>query len=533
MKKFHRAGVLALALAALGANGLRAQTDAPPSLVVMIVVDQLGGDLVDRYEPAFDGGLRRFMDQGYRFTQASHAHAMTETAPGHATLATGVHPSRHGVVANNWLERSEMDWSNMYAVGDADHPILGFENEPVLEGRSPRNLLRGGIADWVLDQDPEARTVSISKKDRAAVTMAGRTSQNAWWLLDQLGIFITSTYYADAYPEWITRFNGAVMPGLALDSIWDNEVPEQLRELARPDSADYEQGGATGSSFPHIGTQVAGPVGSQEFNMWAFDQPRADDAVLDLAKAAIDELDLGQREGHVDFLALSFSGLDRVGHAYGPFSQEAFSTLVHVDGVLADLLSYLDESVGEGRWVAGLAGDHGALENPEAAREGGNSAAERVDEAQVRERMTEALREAALEGPDPQAIATRLAELVEERGIVERAYTHQELMGGGEPSDSFAILYRNSLHLDRAWGILSRFGVEVRYAEGKLVTPYPTGTNHGSPYWYDRHIEMMFLGAGVPHAVSGEPVYTTDFAPTLAGIGGVRTPGDLDGRQMF
>ena len=169
-----------------------AQADGPPKLVVMIVVDQLGGDLIDRYSPALTaGGFRRFMDEGHRFTQASHAHAMPETAAGHATLATGVFPARHGIVSNNWRQRAGFDWLTMYSVGDPEHPILGHEQEARLEGRSPKNLLREGLADWVRASNPDARTVSISKKDRAAVVMAGKTTSNSWWLLDEIGTFVT------------------------------------------------------------------------------------------------------------------------------------------------------------------------------------------------------------------------------------------------------------------------------------------------------------------------------------------------------
>jgi predicted AlkP superfamily pyrophosphatase or phosphodiesterase len=532
MNRFAHVCLAALAALALSAPDARAQAQGPPSLVVMIAVDQLDGDLVGRYESVLKGGFRRFLDEGHRFTQASHAHAMTETAPGHATIATGVFPSRHGIVGNNWRHRTGFDWPNTYAVGDVDSPILGFENEPVLEGRSPKNLLRSGIADWVRAQDPEARTVSISKKDRAAVTMAGQTTDNAWWLLDQLGIFITSTHYADRYPDWITRFNREVMPGIAADTAWETLVPLDAQRLGAPDSAAYE-GDGVHTAFPHLSAQEVPDGDEQMHNIWAFDQPRADDAVLELAKAAIAELELGQREGHVDLLAVSFSALDRVGHMYGPLSQEAFSTILNLDRVLGDLFTHLDETVGEGRWVAGLAGDHGAVDIPERASEMGNAEADRIDESAHFAAMGDALREAASTGGPPDAVAARVADLIEQRRLVAAAYTHHELTLGGEPADSFAVLYRNSHYPGRAWGVLSRFGVEVRYGEGDLVTSYPTGTTHGSPYWYDRHVEMMWLGAGVPAGTSDTPVYTVDFAPTLAGLGRIRAPDDLDGRRLF
>src|SRR5688500_1563547 len=140
-----RMAVAVSTMATAAADPALAQNDGTPNLVVMIAVDQLGGGLLDRYEPALTaGGFRRFMDQGRRYTQASHAHGMTETAPGHATLATGVFPSRHGIVSNTWRQRAGFEWPTMYAVGDSVHPILGHELDPTLEGRSPANLLRDG-----------------------------------------------------------------------------------------------------------------------------------------------------------------------------------------------------------------------------------------------------------------------------------------------------------------------------------------------------------------------------------------------------
>lgn len=535
----HRPGLIrtlaaAAAFASLAPAAARAQADGLPTLVVMIAVDQLGGGLLDRFEPALTaGGFRRFMDEGHRYTQASHAHAMPETAAGHATLATGVFPSRHGIVSNTWRQRAGFDWVLTYSAADTTAPILGHELDPSLEGRSPANQLRGGIADWVREADPQSRTVAISKKDRSAIAMAGLTNTNVWWLLDQEATFVTSTYYAERYPSWMNAFNQTVMPGIASNPVWVSEVPEGVRSLAEEDVQSYEAGGRGMSAFPHRGTEESGgAVGSPDFNVWAFDTPRVDDAVLELAKTAIVQLQLGQRAS-VDFLAVSFSALDRVGHRYGPYSQEALSTLIHLDLVLANLLDYLDTQVGEGRWVAGIAGDHGVAVPPELARRQGDDEAERIDDADVLADLGTALRAAAARGGSPDQIAERLALAIEEDELVEEAYTHRELTVGGAPLDEFAILFRNSYYPGRAWGVLSRFGVEVRYGEGDLVTSFETGTDHGSPYWYDRHVEMMLLGPGVVPGQTDSPVYTVDFAPTLAALGGIRFPQDLDGRRLF
>jgi hypothetical protein len=507
-----------------------AQVFEPPRLTVMIVVDQFQQDVFEHYLPAFQHGFRRLADEGYRFTEASHAHARTSTAPGHATLATGVFPARHGIVANNWQQRRGVGWAQTYAVQDDDSPILGFEDIDVLEGRSPRTMLREGLPDWFGAMNDRSRRVSISRKDRAAVPMGGQRTEHVYWILPELARFVTSTYYARDYPRWLMRFNERVMPGIAEPEMWESIVPDQYRNLARPDSAAFENDGVH-SVFPHVSAdEIAPDTVRLAHYMWAFDQPRADDAVMALAAVAIDELELGQRNEQ-DFLALSLSASDRVGHGYGPYSQEVLSTMLNIDRLLGEFFELLDKEVGEGRWVVGVSGDHGVATMPEYARELGNPDADRILASEVRAGLSEVLNEVARGGGTPDQLADRLARGVEERGIATRAYTHFDLTRREMP-DSFAVFYRNSYYPGRAWDDLSRWGVDLRYGEGDYVGA-PTGINHESPYWYDRHVPILFLGAGVQPGLSDTPVYTVDFAPTLAGLAGIIVPDDLDGRRIY
>lgn len=502
-----------------------------PSLVVVIAVDQLRADLIERYSQAFEGGFRRLLAEGYQYTSASHAHAVTHTAAGHATLSTGVFPSRSGIVANEWSQRRGDAWTPMYAVQDADSPILGVDG---LTGRSPRNLLRPGLADWVLAADPEARVVSLSGKDRAAITLAGQARGAVFWMVPELGRFATSTYYRTEYPEWVDRFNNEVMPQILADSAWVEAVDQRFRHLARPDSAPYE-GDGIHTTFPHLATAevewndstAMDPI---EFNTWALAQPRLDRAVAELARRAIDELELGRR-GSVDYLAISFSATDYVGHRYGPFSQEQLDNLVRLDRELGNLFDHLDRRVGRGRWVLGLSADHGVMTMPEWTAQNGGTASRSVI-PELQQSLVKVLREAAAGGTEPPYLfAHRLATLLEEGGLVAKAYTTHDLTVG-EPADSFGTLMRNSHYPGRATGWLSRYGVEMRFGYDQLVHE-PTGTTHGSPYWYDRHVPMILLGPGVTPGRSDEAAYTVDFAPTLAALAGIPVPDDLDGRALY
>jgi hypothetical protein len=168
--------ILALLLPTSCAPGVQEK----PALVVYVVVDQMRGDLLERYDSHFRGGFRRLLDGGHRFLTATHDHGETATAPGHATLSTGVFPSRHGIVGNDWLERAPDGWRSVYCLEDSLVHVLGL---PALEGRSPNNLLRGGLADWIAAADSDAIVVSASRKDRAAIAMAGKTAQHTYWIV--------------------------------------------------------------------------------------------------------------------------------------------------------------------------------------------------------------------------------------------------------------------------------------------------------------------------------------------------------------
>lgn len=503
---------------------LQAQTEGP-ALVVMISVDQLRADLLDRYAEVFTGGFARLATDGFRYTQANHAHAVTHTAAGHATLSTGVFPSRSGIVANSWAHRSGGQWSAMYAVEDATSPIVGVTG---LEGRSPRNMLRGGLADWVLEADEDARVVSLSGKDRAAITMAGKSRGHVYWINQLLGRFITSEYYRDSYPGWIRKFNEQSMPTFTADTVWASSVPEEDRGLARADSADYEYDGVH-TVLPHWAHEERTPGDPQAQNAWALAQPRLDAAVLALAKVAVDELDLGQR-GHVDYLALAVSATDYVGHGFGPLSQEQMDNLVRLDKELGALFDYLDAEVGEGGWVVGVTADHGVQTMPEYLAEEGEDAS-RILISDRQAAMMGVVRRVAAEGGAPDDLIERIARALEDDGLVAKAYTHWEITRG-EPADSFALLFRNSYYPGRAPGPLSQLGIEVRFGYQELVSQ-ATGTTHGAPYWYDRHVPMILMGPGVVAGSSDGRAYSVDLAPTLAEMAGIPHPDDLDGRAIY
>ena len=496
-----------------------------PALVVMVTVDQLRADLLETYAPALQGGIARLRRDGQMHTNASHLHASTSTAVGHATLATGVAPWKHGLVGNDfWEWTDEGEPRSTYSVADESATILDF---PDMAGRSPRNLLREGLPDWMVAADPETRVDTVSRKDRAAIPMAGSVRGYVYWLAAGRGQFVTSDYYRASNPGWVDEFNQERMPELLGNPVWERVTPDSLIGLARRDSAVYE-GDGVHVVFPHRRAfEAEGESPGAQFD-WVEDTPAPDRAVLEFAKTAMRELGIGRRPGGADYIALSFSQTDNVGHRYGPISQEQLSNLVHLDALLAELIEFLDEHVGPDRWLLGLSGDHGVMTTPEWRVESGEES-RRLTRDERRE-LNRVAAEAAERATSRAALPAAVAEAVEALPWVARTYTPGGLVG--ESPDSMATLFARSHYDGRGWGALGRYGVYLQFREGLLNRSSRRGTGHGSPYWHDRHVPLILYGAGVAPGVRSEAAYTFDLAPTLAELAGVPVPPDLDGRSL-
>ena len=501
-----------------------------PRLMVMVVVDQLTPDLLVRYGEHFSGGLRRLLDEGFHFRNAAHDHGVTETAPGHATLSTGVLPRTHGIVANDWYEFDSVgEPTYVYAVADSLSPIVGIPGRP---GRSPLNLKRAGLADWVLGADSGAHVVSVSKKDRAAISMAGGAPGHVYWLDAEQGRYVTSTWYRQEVPDWLEEFNREARTRFLSDSVWNSTIPPGLEQaVPRGDEAPYE-GDGIHTTFPHRFALEGEPSSASGFNEWMAERPMVDAATLELAMTAVRKLGMGD-DDVVDYLSVSLSQVDYVGHRYGPLSVEQFDTLLRLDRLLDTFLTFLDSRLGPGGWVLALSSDHGVQPVPE-YQQGIGQPGGRVGRAELRAAARRVRDAVAGAGDAESTSAARLAaEALEQLDFVADAVTEAEL--AGEPSaDSLIRLQQNSYYPGRMPGPLHRYGVhlEIRLAPG-TVEYSGGGTNHGSPYWHDRHVPLILLGAGVKGGSSDERVRTVNVAPTLAALGRIPAPADLPGRNLL
>ncbi len=505
----------------------------PPRLLVLLSVDQLPAYLVARYDSLFTGAFRRLLDDGVVFTDATHDHAATETGPGHATLGTGVYPSHSGIVANDWLMGTEPGAARMYCVEDTSVAIVGAPGE---QGRSPRNLLHSGFADWLVARYPAARAVSVSGKDRSAILMLGKAHGQAYWFDHATGRFVSSTYYMDTLPAWVSAFQEERLPTLLGDSVWRDSVPARWRPLTEGDTATWE-GDGVHSAFPHRFADEGRHGRPGAFAEWVGGTPFVDRAVLGLARAAIANDHLGA-DDVPDYLSVGLSQTDYVGHGYGPFSREQLDNLLRLDRELGDFFAYLDRTVGRGRWVAVLSADHGVLPQPE-VRERMGEPGRRVSSAELRQalqaaRAAEAGDDAAAgaAGEPSAAAQERAASAAERFDFVADAITYRELESGA-PADSFVTLFRHSFRRDRVPDAFGSIGIEIRLQPGDILSGAPRGTTHGSPYHYDRWVPLIFLGDGIPAARVRRHVATVDIAPTLARLAGVPVPDDLDGRAIL
>jgi Type I phosphodiesterase / nucleotide pyrophosphatase len=526
--RLPRRATILLAGALLGAAAGRATAQATtsaarPRLVVLISVDQLRGDLLPLYDTLFTGGFHRLLHDGAYFTAATHDHADTETGPGHAVLGTGTYPSKNGMVANAWYEQGAGGWTREYVVGDVGAPILG---DPGAEGRSPRNLLHDGLADWIRRAYPDAKLLSVAGKDRAAVLLMGRARGQVYWFDPAVGRFVTSRYYMDAYPEWVVDFERDSLPALLADSVWKSTIPAAGRRLAQPDSSRWE-GDGTHTFFPHWFRNEAHGRSRQDFYDWLEGTPFPDEATLRMAEAGIRALGMGQ-DSVPDYLAIGLSQTDYIGHAYGPLSQEQLDNLLRLDRELGTFFDMLDRTVGRGRWVVALSADHGVLTQPEILQKQGIPA--RRLPTSMLQRAARAASNAAANGP-PAAAARRAADALKKFDFVANAMTVDQMLHG-EADDSFATFYRRAYYPGRMSDGFAGLGVVWQPRMYTLFSDSPTGTTHGTPYWYDRWVPIAFLGDDIPATVIDRRVAAVDVAPTLARLAGVPLPSDLDGHPL-
>ena len=501
------------------ANPVETAPREKPTLVVMFLVDQLRADLLDKYGDLWTGGFKRVRTQGRDYVNATHEHAVTETAVGHASLSTGVYPNKHGVVSNAWYVLREGKWVLLSNVGDPNVKIVG---QPTLPGASPVNLMKTGLADWITKADSRSIIASVSGKDRGAIQPAAHAKNGyVYWLDPTVGKFVTSTYYRDSDPSWVNSFNSDLQRRYRSDTVWASKIPGSMLARSNKDTIATEGNGVQ-TAFPHTFANEGSP---NAFWAWWVATPNADAATIEMAETMVTSLALG-KDKSPDFLSVSASATDRVGHTFGPNSREQLDNLLRLDKELGEFFDFLDKAIGKNKWTVMLTADHGVLDTPEERQARG----EYGHRLTLAERKTlDSLRLEADQATDPKAAAVNLRDALKKLPIIGDAWTDEQLQKG-QPADSFEVLQRRSLFPGREQGMFSREGVEMRLNPGILFGI--SGSSHGTSYYYDRHVPMIFMGPGIPAGRDASHAATIDFAPTTAKILGIPFPRDLDGKLL-
>jgi len=545
-----------------GAAREAARAGAVPrvGLVVVLAVDQMSPEQLERLRPWLSGGLRRFLDEGLVFRDAELRHGVTETAPGHASLGTGLDPTHHGIVANEWWVHGAKP--KVYSVADPDVRALtgaGASTSPEYESSrlSPRNLRAPGIADFLRAADPASKSCSISSKDRAAVTLAGRRPDWALWWDRQRGGFMSSTWYGEQLPSWVRAWNEGWTRRLheRFGGGWQADFPPDFEASGTAaDDRPGEAGLSGGRTFPHALPGAGEPETADPKRLAAgvYGSPAGDEFVLELAREACIALALGADE-HVDLLAISLSSCDTVGHSFGPASREVSDVLLRADRELGELFELLDQRIGRQGYVAALSADHGVLELPEALqargigarRVPGRALTETVERA--REALERRFGEDFYVAHDARGLVLA-RERIEALGLdaaeVRRSAARELAVAGSEWLEAAWTWEQLQAAARGPAPALGWIAAEARSFDEErspdvtlLCKPWhlvgmSSGTSHGTPYPYDRRVPLAFLGAAFAPGESWEHAASVDVVPTLLASLGIEVPAGLDGRAL-
>jgi predicted AlkP superfamily pyrophosphatase or phosphodiesterase len=496
-----------------------------PKLVLMIVVDQFRYDYLTRFRSEYTGGLARLLDKGAVFTNAYYEHYPTVTAVGHSTVLTGAPPAISGIVGNEWLDRSA--GKMVTSVSDPSVETLGA---PARLGSSPHRLLVSTLSDEIkmADRSPN-KSIGISLKDRSAILPVGRMADAAFWFDNDTGNFVSSTYYMKELPAWMAEFNRSRFADKFVGAEWTSSSRFQRSSGTSPQPVFARMPSSPGKAYWEA----------------VYRSPFGNDVLAEAAMRVIDSEKLGA-SGGTDLLSVSFSSNDAIGHFVGPDAPEVHDMCLKTDRVLEMLLQFVDKKVGLANTLVVLTADHGVAPSPEANQKR-HMAGGRLSSATIMQAVTDALnakygvekwivgREEVTpyldrnlirkKGLDLAAVQATAAEAVRPLPHIARVYTSEDVRLGRLPEDYITRRIRNGFYDGRGADL-------VVLAEPYYLFDGKAGTSHGSPYNYDSHVPVIFLGPWVRAGQYHASITVNDIAPTLATMLAVETPSGSIGRVL-
>jgi predicted AlkP superfamily pyrophosphatase or phosphodiesterase len=510
-----------------------------PKLVVVLVVDQMRGDYVDRYSYQWTAGLHRLITEGAWFRRAAFPYMTTVTCVGHATISTGALPTTHGIVGNSWFDRTA--GRSLACTTDPSATPITYAG-PAAGNYGPARLFVPTLADEMRAQlTGPTRVVTMSMKARTAIMLAGHGGDAVTWFNQASHGFMTSAAYASAPVPFVAQFVKAnpIEPTFGKD--WTLQLLPDRYAFA--DDADGEKPPVFWKkAFPHAIKGRGDTPDQSYYEAWE-ESPFSDAYLGRMAVAAVDAMKMGQGAG-TDFLGISFSALDLVGHDFGPRSFEVQDVLAHLDQTIGVLLAHLDRTVGAGRYVVALSADHGVAPIPEQMKAFGVNAGRQGAKAAV-DAAQKSLETAF--GPDQYTVRLLNNDIYLDGAVVDKLRANpaalQNLLASLRALPGVAAAYfGDALDTQAAAGDHAARAALASYVSGRngdiVVVPRPywffvlddgsaqpgDGTSHGSPYDYDQHVPLMFFGAGIKRGEYLRPASPVDLAPTLAFLCGVTLP---------
>ena len=551
--RYHKKNIILIFIAVFtlhaSAQKKNKGTDAPvqpenvqvkPKLVVGIVVDQMRYDYLHRFKDDFSAdGFNRLIREGFLFENANYNYVPTYTAPGHACIFTGTTPSVNGIIANDWYNRDL--GKSINCVGDSTVKAVGTTS---ISGKmSPRNLLTTTITDELRHSNNySSKVIGIALKDRGAILPAGHSANAAYWHDPYTNNWITSTYYMKQLPAWVEAFNSRHVTDSLLSTPWVPLKDMSAYNESTADDTPYEGlfRGEKKPVFPHNLPEIR--IEDEELIRRA---PAGNTFTAMFAKAAIAGEKLGSGK-NTDFLTVSFSSTDYVGHMYGTNAIELQDTYLRLDRDLGDILRYLDETIGKNNYLLFLTADHGAATNP-LYNHDHNLPGEEFDSDTVFNALDSFLTEKY--GPGKYISHSNAHQIYLNRTLVEEKKIDAKKMRdqcaafvkkfeGVAEAITCDELQRENCR--QGIGAFIQNGYNDRRSADVLIELKPgwidwythTGTTHGSAYSYDTHVPLIFFGNNIPHGNSNSSVAITDIAPTVAALLGIENPSGTSGKQL-
>ena len=510
-----------------------------PKLVVGIVVDQMRFDYLYRFYNKFgENGFKRLLNNGFVLEDVHLNYVPTHTAVGHTSIYTGTTPSIHGIMGNFYYDKYVH--KSIYCVDDSNYKTIGGQTGGE---KSPYRLQVTTVSDQLhLAQTMHGKVFGISMKDRAAMLPVGHTANAAYWFNGKgNGRFISSSYYLDRLPKWVEKFNAKNLPEIYLSKDWNTLYNIKNYTESIEDNNNYEKKlkGEDNVTFPHTISKIFKK--NPNFDIINF-TPSANKLLTEFAKAAILNENLG-KSNYSDFLSISFSATDYIGHQFGVDSKEVEDVYIRLDRNLAELLSYLDKKVGKDKYTLVLTADHGALPTLPYLQKNKipsrffnekkffkyikNKVQEKFHQDNLIENFSNYqlfFNQKVLE--EKQISSKKVANFIVETAItyegVYKIFSAKDLLNNS--SDERIITYTQN-------------GYNQKYSGDVIIIPNPAtvshmkkGTEHGAPYSYDTHIPLIFYGYGIKRGHSNRYIPVVDIAPTLSYILKIEAPNGSKGK---